>query len=272
MKSEFVLILAIATLGMSTATSNGFASDRSAVPILVELFTSEGCSSCPPADLFLQKLDGQPIDGAELIVLSEHVDYWNHDGWKDPYSSGAFTERQTNYSTRFHLDTIYTPQMVVDGSHQLSGGDAQEAQKAITASLGVTKIPVRISELSLDASRLRVRVETGALDSSYHVQSAEVYVAVALNHAESQVLRGENANRRLTHTAVVKKLFKIGKIKVGEQFAHEVELKIDSGADRHNLRVVAFLQDPASGKVVGATMRTADTAPTALGGTEKSGR
>lgn len=258
MKARFVSVLAIAMLGMSTAPSNGFASDRPPVPILVELFTSEGCSSCPPADAFLQRLDGQPISGAGLIVLSEHVDYWNHDGWKDPYSSGAFTERQSNYSTRFHLDTIYTPQMVVDGSHQLSGGDAKEAQKAITESLAAAKIPVGISEVSTDGTHLRARVETGALDSSYHVQAADLYVAVALNHAESQVLRGENANRRLTHTAVVKKLFKAGKIKVGERFAHEVEVKIDSGTDARNLRVVAFLQDPVSGKVVGAAMKAAD--------------
>ncbi len=272
MKANLVSILTLAVLGMSAATSNGFAADRSAVPILVELFTSEGCSSCPPADIFLQKLDGQPIAGAELIVLSEHVDYWNHDGWKDPYSSAALTERQNSYSTRFHLNSIYTPQMVVDGSHQFSGGDAKEAQKAITESLGVTKIPVRISEISSDGGRLRARVETDALDSTYNVQSAEIYVAVALNHAESQVLRGENANRRLTHTAVVKKLSKVGKIKIGEQFAHEVELKLDSGIDLHNMRVVAFLQDAASGKIVGATMKAADAAPTALGGIAKSGR
>jgi hypothetical protein len=272
MKAEFVSILVIAILGMSSSISNGFAADHSSVPILVELFTSEGCSSCPPADTFLQKLDGQPISGAELIVLSEHVDYWNHNGWKDPYSSSAFTERQNSYSTRFHLDSIHTPQMVVDGSHQFSGGDAKEAQKAITESLGVTKIPVRISEVSSDGGRLRAHLETGPLDSSYHVQSVEIYVAVALNHAESQVLRGENANRRLTHTAVVKKLSKVGKIKVGEQFAHDVELKLDSGTDLHNMRVVAFLQDAASGKIVGATMKTADAAPSALGGTAKSGR
>ena len=259
MKARFVSILAMAIFCVPTGTLEAFASDRSPVPILVELFTSEGCSSCPPADMFLQRLDGQPVAGAELIVLSEHVDYWDHDGWKDPYSSSAFTERQSNYSVRFHLDSIYTPQMVVDGNQQFSGGDAKQAQKAITESLATTKIPVRILEVSSDGTRLRARVETGALDSSCHVQAAEVYVALALNHAESQVLRGENANRRLTHTAVVNKLSKVGKIKVGEQFAHEVEMKIDSGADLHNLRVVAFLQDPASGKVVGATMRAVET-------------
>lgn len=227
---------------------------ESSVPILVELFTSEGCSSCPPADRFLQKLDQQPLVGADIIVLSEHVDYWNHIGWKDPYSSHFFSDRQSAYANRFGLETVYTPQMIVDGTMEFTGSDTTLGDKVFAQALTAPKIPVRLLPVSLEPARtLRTRVEADALTSSFVQREAEVYVALALNHAESHVSGGENGGRTLSHVAVVRNLLKVGQIKHDVGFAQDVQLKLDPGQNVHNLRVIAFVQEPRQGKILGAT-------------------
>ena len=139
------------------------ANANSLTPVVVELFTSEGCSSCPPADLLLQKLDKQPIPDAQLIVLSEHVDYWNHIGWTDPFSSAAYSERQNTYGNRLRLESVYTPQMVVDGSDEFVGNDSHEATKAFEKAAARTKIPVRISGATLEGNVVKAHLETGPL-------------------------------------------------------------------------------------------------------------
>jgi hypothetical protein len=222
-------------------------------PVLVELFTSEGCSSCPPADRFLEKLDGQPVQGAEMIVLSEHVDYWNHIGWKDPYSASLYSQRQSAYANRFGLDSVYTPQMVVDGTSEFVGSNSGLADKAFRKALGVPKLPVHLSSISADASNtLHAHLESAALDASFGAREADVYVAVALNRAESQVSAGENAGHRLAHVSVVKSLTKVGALKQGQVLAQDVQLKLGHGSDSSGLRLIAFVQEPRQGRVLGA--------------------
>jgi hypothetical protein len=231
-------------------------SDRS-TPILVELFTSEGCSSCPPADALLEKLDRlQPVAGAELIVLSEHVDYWNHIGWEDPYSSRFYSDRQSSYARHFRSDTVYTPQMVVDGSQQFVGSDARAADWAFAQALKAPKIGVRLSEILVDAGKsIRAHVETETLPASLSQGEVDVYLAVAFRHAESSVSGGENAGRRLTHAGVVRTLVKIGSLQPGQSFVQDVQAKLERGVDPGNLRLIAFIQEPGTARVLGATMQ-----------------
>ena len=227
------------------------------VPILVVLFTSEGCSDCPPADAFLEKLDRQPFQVAEMIVLSEHVDYWNHDGWKDPYSSHFYSERQAAYARRFFLPSVYTPQMIVDGTSEFVGSNQAAAGEAFAKAANTTKVGVRMSSISIDsANNLMAHIETNALPDN---QKADVYVAIALNHADSQVSAGENAGRKLSHTAVVRLISKVGSVEKGQPYAQEIHMKLPPDVSPSNLRIVSFVQQAQQGKVFGAAMRPLGT-------------
>lgn len=216
-------------------------------PILVELFTSEGCSDCPPADAFLKALDSaQPIPGAQLIVLEEHVDYWDDKGWRDPFSSHALTVRQSDYVDRLHVKNgAYTPQMVVDGSEAFVGSDRPQAGRAFAKELVAPKISVQISGLHLQDGKVSGHLDIGAVPVK-----AEVFVALALDHAQSQVLRGENGGHQLEHVAVVERLTSVGKVKKGEPFSKDVAIKMNH-PDK-DYRLIAFVQQADEGKVLGA--------------------
>ncbi len=157
------------------------------VPVLLELFTSEGCSSCPPADVLLQTLDReQPVAGANLIVLSEHVDYWNRLGWTDPYSSSKFSRRQENYASRLNSD-VYTPQLVVDGGRQVIGSNRTAVERAIKDSLGAMKIPVTV-KAQRNGNTVKVHIEAAPLTGNR--ADGVLYLALAADDARSRVLRG----------------------------------------------------------------------------------
>jgi hypothetical protein len=224
-------------------------------PILVELFTSEGCSTCPPADALLEKLDSsQPVPGAQLIVLSEHVDYWDRLGWKDPFSSSVVTDRQAVYAAKFKLESSYTPQMIVDGSTEFVGNNSHLAEQALQKAVSAQKGSIRISSVSSDApGKLSASLEADGLPAG---TNADVYFVVALNHAESQVERGENKGHHLVYVAVVESITKVGTTDKSRNFAKQIEVKIHPHTDLSNVRVIAFLQQHGSGPVIGAAMST----------------
>ena len=210
------------------------ASGPERTPVLVELFTSEGCSSCPPADATLALLDSR------AIVLSEHVDYWDRLGWRDRFSSEAFTQRQEAYAKGFGLEGPYTPQMVVDGAVQFNGSDRQRAAEAIEKSASVQKASI---VLARTAAGVRIAVEGVSRDG-------DVYLALADNAATTEVRNGENKGHTLRHVAVVRSLRKIGGVRKSKSFSKEVDLPNTAESQR----VVVFIQEAGQSHVLGAAM------------------
>lgn len=210
-----------------------------AAAVLVELFTSEGCSSCPPADAVLERLQReQPVPGVTLIVLSEHVDYWNDLGWKDPFSDARFSDRQSGYGSR-----IYTPQAIVDGRIDVLGSDEAGIVRA-AASAG--RDPHGTIELARTASGVRLSVA----GLSGHSDAA-VTVAVVEDALVSKVTRGENAGRTLPHTAVVRTLREAGRIPAGAaRWSAEVPVPLE--ASWKKARVIAFVQEGRSRRILAA--------------------
>jgi hypothetical protein len=235
----FTLAFAAATCALGQAAST--------IPVVIELFTSEGCSSCPPADRLLGTLDKQqPMAGAQLIVLSEHVDYWNTEGWIDPYSSHEFTERQQRYGEALRVSDVYTPQAVIDGRLEVVGNSAAKVQAAVQQALREKKIPLRLKATRSD-NGIHAELQAG----EGLKRGAEVYFAVAEDEVESKVSAGENSGRMLAHTAVVRSLTKSGKLGSNNQV--EADLKTGAHWGKH-LRVVAFVAEHEGGKILGAAI------------------
>lgn len=221
-------------------------------PVVVELFTSEGCSSCPPADKLLSDLEeNQPVKGTQVIALSEHVDYWNRLGWKDPFSSAQFTERQTDYSKTLGNEDIYTPQMVVDGRTEFVGNQRAEALEAIGQASQSPKASVEAAIKAHTSSSITFTVQVGNVPDMSRGDKADVMLAITESGLMSNVLRGENSGRKLAHSAVTRKLATIGTVE-GGVFKAEPVVSLNSIWKRARLRAVIFVQERASHRILGA--------------------
>ena len=222
--------------------------------VVVELFTSEGCSSCPPADALLRRLqEQQPVAGAEVIALEEHVDYWNHDGWSDPFSSPEWTQRQLEYGTKFKNDA-YTPQMVVDGLSQFVGNNSRGAELEIANAARAEKTEVTITSAKADAtSSQSFTVSVGKLTGNADGDVAEVWLAVAEDGLHSSVNAGENAGRVLRHISTLRSLHQIGVAGGGPvSFTGNPFVEFKSHWDPAKLRVLVFVQKKKSREILGA--------------------
>jgi hypothetical protein len=221
-------------------------------PVLVELFTSEGCSSCPPADEMLQKMDKlQPIPNVRIVVLSEHVDYFDHIGWKDPFSSHAYTDRQEKYAERMKVESPYTPQMIVDGEFQLNGTDAKTAVQDIQKAAASEKISVKLTPAHANQKgKISINVQAPPLPGSSSASSADILIAVADDTDVTNVPSGENSGKTLTNVAVVRELKQVGKIDKTNGFSQDVETSIPASSTNKS-RVIVIVQEPHQGKLLG---------------------
>ena len=225
------------------------ASPNPHTPVIVELFTAEGCSSCPPADQLLARIEqAQPVPEADIIVLGEHVDYWNQLGWQDRFSARQYTQRQQEFAYTFSIEDIYTPQMVVNGQAQFNGADGPRALQEIRRAAATPHASVSL--LRKDPSDLALTVNHFPAG----VKNVEILLAVTEDALASDVRRGENVGRRLTHTGVVRSLVSVARLdaRKSPDFTSDLPLRLSEDWNRENLHAVVLVEVRGSHRIVGA--------------------
>jgi hypothetical protein len=226
------------------------------VPVVVELFTSEGCSSCPPADALLAKLEvQQPVANTQIIALEEHVDYWNSEGWTDPFSGREWTLRQQEYADKLKNQNPYTPQMIVDGHTEFIGGNDGVAVKAIEKAATQPKAHVSVSVTpGAKAGVEQAIVVVDQLTATNRGDKPEVWLAVTEAGLHSAVSAGENAGRDLHHASIVRAFHKVGSINLSKEtsLSATTPVHLDPSWKRQNLHIVVFVQEQKSLQILGA--------------------
>jgi hypothetical protein len=221
-------------------------------PVIVELFTSEGCSDCPAADQLLAHLKAaQPYKGAKIIALEEHVDYWNNSRhWVDPFSSNIFTVRQNAYSDDFGDNSVYTPEMVVNGRKRFVGSDSVAAAAAIVKESKQIAAKINLTQsMTGRADTVTVTVADLPKPDDFNLN---VLVALTEDGLRSHVIDGENKGKTLLHSAVVRDLLTVGSIApdgIPQTFTQIIHLS--SEWQVHHLATIAFVQDTQTGAIYG---------------------
>ncbi|HEX8285771.1 MAG TPA: DUF1223 domain-containing protein [Pyrinomonadaceae bacterium] len=225
-------------------------------PVVVELFTSEGCSSCPPADAVLARLDKeQPVEGAEVIPLAMHVDYWNQLGWADPFSSSEFSRRQGEYASAYGKDGVYTPQMIVDGVKEFAGGNENAALEAVARAAREPKSEALLTRGPSQTDEMaHIFVRIDGFPKQTEGDSVYVLLAVTESGLSSNVSRGENSGRKLGHVGVVRVIKQLGILPDTRSggFRAETGVMVEKGWRRESLRAVVFAQERGTRRVLAA--------------------
>jgi hypothetical protein len=268
-----ILALCVTTHGQSqtpAASPSKAPAARQPAPVVVELFTSEGCSSCPPADDLLTTLmRSQPVPGAQIIALGEHVDYWDRLGWRDQFSSAQFTARQNEYAQRaFHADDIYTPQVIVNGEQQVLGSDARAVKNAIakaaqrqpSVALSLT-IPTDATTDPRSATSVHVQLQASVAPGTKLDEPTELLVAVTEEGLGSHVLRGENSGRDLHHGTVLRTLVPVGTFTATDaSWSGTKAVTLAKDWNPRQLHIVAIAQAQKSRRILGAAIAPLDRA------------
>jgi hypothetical protein len=210
---------------------------------VVELFTSEGCSSCPPADQLVAKIEKE-IKDRPVYILAYHVDYWNRLGWKDAFSSADYSKRQQDYAAYLHIQSVYTPQIVVNGRMEFVGSEETVLRGAITGNLQKAQgSPLSLSAVTANKNQADIKYTTGKAD-----KNTALYIAILQKNAQTKVGAGENSGRTLSHVQIVRKLQKV----TLNSDAGETKVSLPPGFDSQNWEIIGFLQNTASGVLTGA--------------------
>ena len=243
---SFLFVLTLATSAILFAGEDPIKADSDQPFAVVELFTSEGCSSCPPAENYLNELAVQ-TESQRIMPLAFHVDYWDYLGWRDPYAQKAFTQRQRRYARDLHPNRVYTPQMIVNGRHVFVGSDRDSGGIKINRELK--------RQPKVDLSVKVQKGNTGSLTINYQSQANAKHVlnvALVSNGHNSHVKAGENRGRRLQHENVVR-VFKERALK---QASGQIELQLPQGMKQDDSRIIAYVQDTKSRQILAAQMVT----------------
>jgi len=254
MQLRSLLALSFTLLGISAVTCfaapGGAGSERPASVAVVELFTSEGCSSCPPADALLREINLKQTSAGQLILgISEHVTYWNNLGWKDPYSAPVFTDRQSVYASRLSPEGPYTPQMVVNGRDQFVGSNRGALERALRDDARRDHLALRIISSTASDSGVDVRFAF----TGHQSKPLDIVAVLTDDTDRSNVLRGENNGRLLQHVSVARSLTRVAKVKDDAEESIHVPLpdgfQLGGGSGHH---LILFAQEPLQGAIVGA--------------------
>jgi hypothetical protein len=255
------VLLTLSTFGRRTGAAAPRAPGGTPRAVIVELFTSEGCSSCPPADALLKELtEPQKMKGVQIVALEEHVDYWNHLGWKDPYSAAEFSQRQDEYARVFATNGVYTPQMVVDGQNEFVGSRGPTAREAIEKAANQPKADIALAAgANSSPGKFAFEVQVKGMNGITPRGETELWLAVTEKGLQTNVQAGENSGETLKHAAVVRILRKIETIREPAGHQRQIQVEVDPGWKKENLAVAAFLAEKNSHKIIGAVAAPLDS-------------